>query len=158
LKIGVLSDTHLTRCDEFLKATLDKYFSDVDIILHAGDIVELDVLDMFRGRDVRAVCGNMDLPSVRAQLSHKMQFTLEGIRFGLIHGWGNPMGIRSRIRQAFEHIDCLVYGHTHQAFNEVRDGVLCFNPGSPFGGIFSSKKTVGILEINNGISGKIIEL
>ena len=158
MKIGVLSDTHLTRYDEFIKTTLDKYFADVDVIFHAGDIVVMDVLDMFKGRDVRAVCGNMDPISVRSQLSQSMEFTLEGIRFGLIHGWGNPMGIRSRVRQAFGAIDCLVYGHTHQAFNEVKDGILYFNPGSPFGSLFSSKKTVGILEINNGISGKIIEL
>ncbi len=158
MKIGVISDTHLTRCDSALASILNTCFSDVEMILHAGDVVEMGVLDMFRGREVKAVSGNMDSPGVREQLPPKLELTLEGIRIGLIHGWGNPFGIRSRLRQAFGNIDCLVYGHTHQAFNETRDGVLFFNPGSPSGSFFSSKKTVGILEINNGISGKILEI
>lgn len=157
MKIGVISDTHLTEYSESLKKAIDFYYADIDLVLHAGDITSLSVLDMFGGREVRVVRGNMDF-AIEAGLPEKLEFTLEGIRFGLMHGWGNPYGLREKLRKEFGELDCLVYGHTHQAFNETRNGILYFNPGSASDSFLGGKKTVGILEINNGISGKIIEI
>jgi len=68
VKIGVISDTHLDHYDEKLQESLERYFSDTDFILHAGDIVDLKVLDMFGKKDVKAVCGNMDNYAVRKNL------------------------------------------------------------------------------------------
>jgi len=51
-----------------------------------------------------------------------------------------------------------VYGHTHRAANEVRDGILFFNPGSATDKRFASRNTIGILEVGEKINGKIIEL
>ncbi len=72
MKIGVISDTHLTSCDDRLTRLLKDHFRDVDLILHAGDLVDLRVLDAFAGKEVKAVCGNMDLPSVRQSLPKKL--------------------------------------------------------------------------------------
>lgn len=156
MKIGVISDTHLAGYSEALKQAIDLHFADVDLVLHAGDITSLSVLDMFGDREVKAVRGNMDY--LETGLPQKLEFTLRGIRFGLMHGWGNPYGLRERLRKEFGEIDCLVYGHTHQAFNETQNGVLYFNPGAASEGFFRGKKTVGILKINGGISGQIIEI
>ncbi len=156
MRIGVISDTHLDGYREGLKRVVDDCFPDVDLILHAGDMVDIGVLNVFSGREVKAVSGNMDNPSVRSIMPEKLEFTIGGFRVGLIHGWGNPSGIRQKLRREFADIDCIVYGHTHEAFNACSEGVLFFNPGSA--ALFSSKKTVGILEINSGISGQIIEI
>lgn len=158
MKIGVISDTHLKNYDERLKTIFEEHFSDVDLILHAGDLVDISVLDAFEGKDVKAVHGNMDPPEVRKLLPHKLVLDLNGYKVGLIHGWGMPIGMEKKLRKEFDDIDCLVYGHTHRAVNEVKDNILFFNPGSAIDRRFSNSNTIGILEINDKIRGKIIEI
>jgi len=158
VRIGVISDTHLTSCDERLTRLLKDYFKDADLILHAGDLVDLRVLDAFAGKEVKAVCGNMDLPSVRQSLPKKLIFDLNNYRVGLIHGWGMPYGIESKLLREVGRVDCLVYGHTHRATNTVKDGILFFNPGSATDRRFGSRNTIGMLEIGEKINGEIIEL
>ena len=68
VRIGVLSDTHVYGFDRHLKQIVDEHFSDVDLIFHAGDLVDLSVLELFGEKDVKAVFGNMDGRRVREQL------------------------------------------------------------------------------------------
>ena len=158
MKIGVISDTHLAGYDERLKRILHEHFNDVELILHAGDLVDMRVLDIFEGKDIKAVCGNMDPSSVRELLPDRLIFTLNNYRIGLIHGWGMPFGIENKLLKEIGNVDCLVYGHTHRATNVFRDGVLFFNPGSATDKRFASRNTIGILNIRGRISGEIIEL
>jgi len=158
MKIGVISDTHLNISDGRLEKIVKDYFHDVDLILHAGDIVELDVLDVFRGKKVYAVSGNMDHDSVREVFPGKQILEIEGQRIGLIHGWGSPFGLEEKVIREFENVECIVYGHTHRAMNEMRNGVLLFNPGSPTDQRFARHNSVGILDVGKEIVGKIIDL
>jgi uncharacterized protein len=158
MKIGVISDTHLRHYDERLRGIVEEYFRDVEIILHAGDLVALEVLDVFAGKEVKAVCGNMDGDDIRNRLSEKMLIELGGFRIGLIHGWGMPFGLEKKLRKQFDQIDCLVYGHTHHACNRSKDGVLYFNPGSAMDKRFAKKNTIGILDIGDTITGRIIDV
>jgi hypothetical protein len=158
MKIGVISDTHLENCNRLLEKIAADYFNDVDIVLHAGDIVNLDVLDVFKGKEVHAVSGNMDPDSVKKILPIKKVLEIEGHKIGLIHGWGIPFGMEKEIIKEFEDIDCLVYGHTHQAENKMIDGVLFFNPGSPTDRRFAMYNSIGILETGEKITGEIIYL
>ncbi|GAI85943.1 unnamed protein product, partial [marine sediment metagenome] len=109
-------------------------------------------------KEVKAVYGNMDPPDVRKLLSGKLLLELNSYKVGLIHGWGVPFGIEKKLRKEFDDIDCLVYGHTHKAVNMVRDNILFFNPGSATDRRFSKHNTIGILEVNDKITGKIIEI
>ncbi len=158
MKVGVISDTHLTGFDEKLKKIVDEQFKDVGLILHAGDLVDLQVLDIFAGREVKAVCGNMDYPSVREKLPETIHFELNGFKFGLIHGWGAPWFLEEKILAKIGKVDCLVYGHTHKAVNHKKDDVLFFNPGSATERRFSPAKSLGILEIDKEIRGRIINI
>lgn len=158
MKVGVISDTHLRHYDEKLRRIVEEYFQDVEMILHAGDLVALEVLDVFAGKEVKAVCGNMDGDEIRDRFSDKILIELGGFRIGLIHGWGRPFGIEKKLRKQFDQIDCLVYGHTHHACNRLRDGVLYFNPGSALDKRFANKNTIGILEIGDAITGRILEI
>lgn len=47
IKIGVISDTHLDDYDPKMQKRIAGYFDDADLILHAGDMVDLNVLKMF---------------------------------------------------------------------------------------------------------------
>ncbi len=158
MKIGVISDTHLNNFPDHLEKRIAKYFKDVDMILHAGDVVELSVLDFFSGKKLKLVAGNMDSCEIKQSSPIKLVIPIEGYKVGLIHGWGSPAGIEDRIIKEFDDIDILVYGHTHNASSFTKNGVLFFNPGSPTDKRFAAVNTIGILEIGEHISPHIITI
>ncbi len=158
MKIGVLSDTHLTSVTPELRALLQGPFRDVDLILHAGDIVDLAVLESFAPKEFLAVFGNMDPPPVRRELPSKRLLRLGSYKIGLIHGWGGPKGIEERLRQEFTEVNAIIYGHTHTPAQGEREGVFFFNPGSFGGAQVGSQRSVGLLSLDGTMSGKIIYL
>lgn len=158
IKIGVISDTHLRRPTEELAALLEGPFQGAELILHAGDMTELTVLDAFPGKKVIAVCGNMDSEAVRQGLPGRRVLGAGPFKIGLIHGWGGPSGIEERIAREFNGVDCIVYGHTHQPSQREREGVLFFNPGSFGGGLGMTPRSVGLLNLGESISAEIIYL
>ena len=158
MKIGVISDTHLKKLPEHLGKRIAKHFKDVDMILHAGDVVELSVLDFFMDKDLQLVAGNMDSWKIKQNAPTKLVIPIEGHKVGLIHGWGPPAGIEDRIIREFDEIDILVYGHTHNASSFIKDGVLFFNPGSPTDKRFTTQNTIGILELGERISPIIVTI
>lgn len=159
MKIGVISDTHLTRGNDLLQQIIQEYFQEVDLILHAGDLTSLDLLEAFTGKKVVAVAGNMDSLEVRKQLREKEVVEAGGFKIGLIHGWGSPNGLEKRVAACFEGVDCVVFGHSHRPCNQIMDGVLLFNPGAFSSGILSMRGgSIGLLHIGEGIEGEIIKI
>ncbi len=149
MKIGVLSDTHIKAPDKVLNRILDDVFKDVNMILHAGDIVTSRVLDRLEERNVLAVCGNMDDYEIMETLPQIRTISAGTKRIGLIHGWGSKQGLQERILTRFEQDppDMVVFGHSHVPFFGEVNGVLMFNPGSASHNIYFDECTVGILEI-----------
>lgn len=69
MRIGVISDTHVPVRARALPGEVLRIFAGVDLILHAGDLVTLDVLDELRAiAPVFAVRGNVDHPEVQERL------------------------------------------------------------------------------------------
>jgi hypothetical protein len=157
IRAGVIADTHLGGPIRELSDLLNGPFRDVEVILHAGDLTEMSVLDAFAGKEVIAVCGNMDSQGVHQRLPLKRLWTAGKFRVGLIHGWGGKQGVGERVRKEFAELDCLVYGHTHVGEAVWRNGVFFFNPGS-FSGPASVGRSVGVLELGETISGEIHRL
>ena len=157
MKIGVLSDTHARQLEPELIARLDQVFAGVDMIIHCGDLTSLPVLDGLNAPQVVAVAGNMDNATVGQMLPAKRVMRLEGRDIGVIHGYGPPQGLEERIREEFEHVDAIIYGHSHKPANHVKNGVLFFNPGSLSQG-YRGTGTVGILEVGQQVTGAIITL
>jgi len=159
MRIGVISDTHIPRTARRLPNKIYKDFKRVDMILHAGDLTEFELLNQLRRlAPTTAVCGNMDDELVRSQLSAKEVVEIGKFKIGLTHGSGPPFGLMERIGKEFGKVDVIVYGHSHSPRNETHSGILFFNPGSPTDKIFTRQNTYGILEINNTIKGEIIKL
>jgi putative phosphoesterase len=151
MKIGAISDTHVASFAEVPNRILHA-LAGVDLIIHAGDFVARDVLDGLRQLgEVKAVQGNMDSEELKQLLPEKEILEIEGKRMGIIHGWGSPYGIDERVGGMFDNVDIIVYGHSHQAQNEVKNGILFFNPGR-------AKNSFGILTIGQEVSGEIINL
>lgn len=158
MKIGVISDTHLNRVSREFVQIFEEYLADADMILHAGDIVSEKVIDFLADRNVHAVYGNMDPFEVQRRLPGKTIVEAGSYRIGLIHGWGPSAGLEDRIADEFTDVDAVVYGHSHMAANHLRDGVLYFNPGTATGYSSSGIHSIGVLELGDRISGRIIPL
>ena len=59
--IGLISDTHVPKKAMCVPKKVFEVFADVDFIIHAGDLVELAVIDeLEQAAPVLAVHGNMD--------------------------------------------------------------------------------------------------
>ena len=156
MKIGVLSDTHLSRPTDALIRIARDVFSDVSLILHAGDLTNLSVLDVFSSKQVVSVRGNSDRKPMADYLPMKQLLHVNGYRIVLVHGWGPSRGIEERVMGCFDDVHCIVYGHTHRPKNCICNGILLFNPGAFSGTRFMKRHpTAGILTIRNGISGQI---
>jgi putative phosphoesterase len=162
IKIGVISDTHIPKQADQLPQELLDELAKFDFIIHAGDFEDIDTLKSLQKiNHVIAVSGNMDPKEVKDQLKNKEIINVDHHKVGVIHGWGDPHKIAQIVLQEFKNdgVQCVVFGHSHQAFNEVIDGILMFNPGSPTDTIFAHFKSYGILEtFPDGIKGQIIRL
>lgn len=156
MKIGVLSDTHLTRVTPALEKIVEEHFQDIDLLIHAGDMVGLSVYRFLSAHPLEAVQGNMDELPLREELPHKKTLLLGGFRIGVIHGWGSALGLEERVRREFPEADAIVYGHSHIPANHWSGGQFFFNPGSTSGS--GRRPTVGILQLASRLTGEIIEL
>ena len=132
--IGVLSDTHLGSLSEAFCRRVEELAREVDHFFHIGDSVCQEVLDFLGAYPLTAVAGNMDPPEVRANWPAKTIAELAGRRFGLIHGWGPPGGVAELVKDEFDDVDCICFGHSHRSYNQRNDGVLFFNPGAIMAG------------------------
>ena len=158
MKIGVLSDTHLHRLNQDFRYILDQFLRDVDLIFHVGDFVSAEIVEFLRGKDFQGVHGNMDPIEVKEMLPKKKVIQLGPYRLGLIHGDGPSRDLEERIQSEFQNVDVIVYGHSHQAVNYVKDGILLFNPGTATGFSYSKDRSLGILELGETIRGEIIPI
>ncbi|MEJ2556343.1 MAG: metallophosphoesterase family protein [Anaerolineae bacterium] len=171
MKIGLISDTHLSSGK--LPQAIANVFQGVDLILHAGDLVTMDLLRPLEAiAPVTAVQGNMDMSGVRFNLPLKTIVEAEGHQIGLIHGHHIPHpdrvlsppidyeAMHNYLLSEFQDqdVDCIVYGHTHQAHMETYQDVLIMNPGSATRGK-GGQESVGLLTFSRDqIRGEIIQM
>ncbi len=129
--IGILSDTHLSGVtNEFLKQ-VEEAFSNCDIIIHAGDLTEVSILSVFKGKEVHAVAGNMCNYTSRSALPEAKTFVIDGYLFALCHGANGPRhNIEERMFDTYPEADCIIYGHTHVPVCKSIATTLYINPGS----------------------------
>ncbi|MBA2489350.1 MAG: metallophosphoesterase family protein [Chloroflexi bacterium] len=137
MRIGVVSDTHLPRFGGRLpKALMDGLReARVELILHAGDLTELLVIDQLETiAPVEAVTGNNDGPAVRERYPRSRLLHLGGFRLGLVHGDGKGSRTVDRALRTFTELDAaeiICFGHSHIPLLEWRGATLVVNPGSP---------------------------
>ncbi len=152
-RIGVLSDTHLTKVTERFKSIMESLFADVELIIHAGDMVTREVYEYLCNWDVRAVRGNMDGFDLADLLPEKRVEVIEGWRIGITHGKGPPYAIEKLVRSEFAEVDLIVFGHSHLPVRSELGGVLLFNPGA-LKNPASGAPTAGIIELGKEITFK----
>jgi putative phosphoesterase len=149
-RIGVISDTHRLLRPEAVTA-LQK----VEHIIHAGDIGGPDIIDeLHRIAPVTAVSGNIDRGDWTCRFPSTAAVELFGVAFYIIHDVKN-LDLDPRAAG----FTAVIFGHSHAARQEARDGVLYFNPGSAGPRRFLLPVTIGILNLDGSkITGEIVAL
>ncbi|MET0727455.1 MAG: metallophosphoesterase family protein [Acidimicrobiales bacterium] len=149
----VVSDTHLR------PETIDRMPSEVwslageaDVVLHAGDVVHPSVLAALADRaSVHAVLGNND-DALVGVLPETLEVDLGGVRIAMIHDSGVRAGRPARMRRRFADADVVVFGHSHEpVIEQLPDGLLLVNPGSPTQRRRQPVHTVVWLELGEGV-------
>ncbi|HIJ90836.1 MAG: metallophosphatase family protein [Desulfobulbaceae bacterium] len=158
-KIGILSDTHLTAPSETFKKIAEACFHDTDMILHAGDLTDPEILTVFSGKEVHAVHGNMCSTLACQHLPSHKEIKVGGFTIGLIHRVGNTYDFEKRLIDIFPEADCIVYGHTHKPVCHRLGGVLYINPGSFTGtGYYGAGGTFAVLEVGETLQAQIYQI
>ncbi|MCE5334487.1 MAG: metallophosphoesterase [Desulfobacteraceae bacterium] len=158
MRIVVMSDTHLSRPTDEFKHVCSTFCEDADMVIHLGDWDKAEVLVYMDQYRLEAVAGNMDDYSIQEQLPNQKVVTAGAFRIGITHGWGSPAGIRQRLRQNFSAVDAILFGHTHQPLILWENDLLWFNPGSLFCGRGTSRKSIGVIHVQDRIEAEIVQL
>ena len=145
----VIADTHIPRRARVLPESLLPYLERADLILHAGDLMDLTLLDELGVyAPVLAVRGNLDPEA--AKLPDVLQFDFGGVMMAMIHDSGPKKGRRNRMRRRFPEARVVVFGHSHIPWLEDEEGLLLLNPGSPTDKRRQPEHTFALLRIGNG--------
>ncbi|MFF9038122.1 metallophosphoesterase family protein [Streptomyces sp. NPDC014892] len=134
MRLLLLSDTHLPKRAKALPAPLLAELPRADVVVHAGDWVDEDTLDLLQARSRRliAVYGNNDGPGLRARLPEVARAELAGLRLAVVHETGPAHGREARCAARFPDTDVLVFGHSHIPWDTTAStGLRLLNPGSP---------------------------
>ena len=125
MKIGVISDTH-TKYDKAKKALEMLLENGAEFIVHCGDIVEVETLELLKhcGKRYIAVYGNNDAHLVSHHKNYNLvqepyHFKLADTTFKLMH---LPFYMTPDT-------EVVLSGHTHQFESEFNNGTLFLNPG-----------------------------
>lgn len=148
--IGLISDTHIPDRARELPQNVFETFNNVDLILHAGDLTSLKVIEQLEKiAPVMAIQGNMDRAN-GINLPKAKVIEAEGLKIGIIHGEVYPRGDTQQLLYLARelNVDILISGHSHQPKIEQIEGILLLNPGSPVVPRLADR-TVMLLKINN---------
>ena len=152
MRIAVISDTHLPRGSRRLPEECVDRLRAADLILHAGDLMRLPVLEQLESYGpVVAVHGNVDDSEVCAALPEVTSVDAGAVTIGLVHDAGPAKGRLARLRGRFPDADAVVFGHSHVPLHErAPDGFQIFNPGSPTERRRAPRHTMGIATVVGG--------
>jgi len=157
--VGVLSDSH-GATEPIIKALEIFESRKAGLVVHCGDIINVDNLALFSGYNFKYVLGNGDNlfefnskaneygfePPQRSRI-----FSVGQKNLAMAHG-DDPSLMNKLVTE--NRVDCLFKGHSHYPENYEYKGVRVLNPGALYR---TAQKTVGIYNAGND-SWEIIEL
>jgi hypothetical protein len=148
--VGLISDTHVPVRAKCIPKNVFKIFENVDFIVHAGDLVELNVIDELEQlAPVLAVHGNMDGPEVSGALPKINSLKVLDWKIGVMHDPSTMFGMGKMREIAKQNgFNVFVFGHTHNSSLKWEGRTLYINPGSPTNPTsFIIKPSVALLKI-----------
>ncbi|HII86295.1 TPA: metallophosphoesterase family protein [Candidatus Bathyarchaeota archaeon] len=160
--VGLISDTHVPVRARAIPKKVFAIFQKADFIVHAGDLVELAVIDELEQlAPVLAVHGNMDGPEVSGALPKLNSLKVSDWKIGVMHDPNTLFGMGKMREIAKQNgFNAFVYGHTHNSSIKWEGKTLYINPGSATNPIsFIGKPSVAFLRITkDAIMPEIVNL
>ena len=167
VRIGLISDTHMPERWAALPTAVFRLFKDVDLLLHAGDVGELWVLDKLSAiAPIVAVHGNDETRDAQRELPYQQVITVAGQRILLWHSHFSDRvdemadrHMEGTLRQKLGRMvgraqragaTICIFGHWHIPLVCQLDGVTIINPGAiASGNPFTRQlvQTVALLEV-----------
>jgi len=140
MRLGIISDTH-----GLLRPEAARALSGVDLIVHAGDVGSPEVLTKLKAlAPVFAVRGNVDTESWAAELPATAIVDAGKTSLYVLHN------LRELdLRPEAAGFDAVISGHTHQAEQWEREGVLYLNPGSAGPRRFHLPVTLALVDVGS---------
>ena len=147
MNILLFSDSH-RNTGNIIRAI--KKTRDADVIMHLGDVVKdiLQIKEMFRSYRYEIVRGNNDWS--REYPTEKL-LDVEGQRIFITHG--HHYGVKYCYDRIVEkgkavNANAVFFGHTHQAEEFYRDGILFLNPGSAGMAVYGQKPSYCLVRVS----------
>ena len=142
--VGLISDTH-----GLLRPSVHKALEGVELILHAGDVGGLEILEELRIiAPVQAVYGNTD-PVGDPNLENELIVPIGGLTIHVSHGHEVGSPTPQKLLTTYPQ-DVLIYGHTHRQLVTHAEGRLVVNPGAAGPRRFNLEPSVARLTISKG--------
>ena len=153
MKIGIISDTH-----GLLREKVNENLNDCNIILHAGDIGKIEIIDKLEEiGQTFYVKGNCDKNIDFKNTKESLVIDIKGVKFYLIH---DIKTIKDDLINS--DIDIVIFGHSHKRESFKKDNILYINPGSAGPRRFDLPITMAKLEIcdldEDGLKLEFIEI
>jgi len=143
LKVGLISDTHGR-----LAAEVFDLFKEVELILHAGDIGnEQIILELSAIAPVKAVHGNSDRFPLVSRFKRIEFFKLGKFCACLTHIVSSPKTFAFQLFKMDKCVDLVIYGHTHRAEQSRFKDILFINPGSASQPRYGKARSVALMDI-----------
>jgi putative phosphoesterase len=148
--LGVISDTHGTLTPEAARA-----LSKVDLIIHAGDIDNHNVLKALQNiAPVIAVRGNMDRGGWTKDLSRTEVVEVGDMAIYVLHDVH-----ALDLDPASAGFKAVISGHTHRPSIEKKGGVLYLNPGSAWWPRANYPATIAIVTVEgDGLAARLVDV
>ena len=135
--LGIISDTH-----GLLRKEVKDNLKDCDLIIHAGDIGNKDIIDKLESiTKTFVVRGNNDDDEWGLTLPEYREIEMDEILIYLVHD-------KADIPKDLREVDLVIYGHSHKFSNEKIDNIIYLNPGSCGRKRFSLPLSMAIVEVN----------
>jgi uncharacterized protein len=140
MRLGIISDTH-----GLLRPEAARALSGVDLIVHAGDVGKPEVLTQLKAiAPVFAVRGNVDTEAWATELPATAIVDAGSASLYVLHN------LRELdLRPDAAGFDAVISGHTHQAEQWEREGVLYLNPGSAGPRRFNLPVTLALVDVGS---------
>lgn len=130
----LIADTHVPKRARELPQQVWDEVDRADVVVHAGDWVDVALLDELeqRSRRLIGVYGNNDHGELRERLPEVARIELNGVRLAVVHETGPTKGRERRCAAEYDDVDVFVFGHSHIPWDTAAtSGLRLLNPGSP---------------------------
>jgi uncharacterized protein len=154
----LLADTHVPARARVLPERVWQAVDAADVVVHAGDWVEVALLDAIqqRAQKLIGVYGNNDGGELRQRLPEIAREVIDGIRLAVVHETGAAVGREQRCDERFSEDDLLVFGHSHIPWDTTTaHGLRLLNPGSPTDRRRQPACTYMTLDVSDGVVSNV---